>query len=108
MGQGTQKINNHISGFKEEVQKASQQEIGTFFNWFDESGGDIDTNFLKGQCEFSFYILMSLMEVLKDMKRKTCLEIGYVGGRLLALPYPYSKKLLAWTFTITLQRLRRN
>jgi ubiquinone/menaquinone biosynthesis C-methylase UbiE len=84
MGVGKKKRKNHILGFKEEIEKASKGNAQDFFNWFDESGGDIDTNYIKGQCEFILYILMPILNELKDSKNKTALEIGYGGGRLLA------------------------
>jgi ubiquinone/menaquinone biosynthesis C-methylase UbiE len=84
MGQGANITDNHISGFQEEIQKAAGADPGVFFNWFDESGGDVDTSFNKGLCEFSYYFLMPLLKRVKDTKSKTALEIGYGGGRLLA------------------------
>lgn len=84
MAVGNKKMTNHVIGFKEEIEKASKGNANDFFNWFDESGGDIDTNFIKGQCEFTLYILMPILKLLKNPKNKTALEIGYGGGRLLA------------------------
>ena len=94
MGTGNKKTTNHITGFKEEIDKASKGNLNTFFNWFDESGGDIDTNFIKGQCEFALYILMPLFKLLKNPKNKTALEIGYGGGRLLAAASNYFGKVI--------------
>jgi len=87
-------VTDHISGFKNEIQKAAQRDASSFFNWFDESGGDVDTNFIRGQCDFSFYVLMPLIEKLKDTRNKTALEIGYGGGRLLAAAAHSFKKVI--------------
>ncbi len=84
MGRGKEIITDHINGFQGEIQNNSLNDAATFFNWFDESGGDIDTTFIKGQCEFAFSILRPLLPFLKDTKSKVALEIGYGGGRLLA------------------------
>jgi SAM-dependent methyltransferase len=84
MGIGSHKIKGHRNGFQEEIRKAAKESPDVFFNWFDESGGDVDTNFIKGQCEFSLYILMPVLYHLKELSQKTALEIGYGGGRLLA------------------------
>jgi ubiquinone/menaquinone biosynthesis C-methylase UbiE len=84
MGIGAKRTHDHIPGFQAEIAKAAKKDPATFFNWFNESGGDVDATFLKGECEFSFYILMPLARELKDAKTKTALEIGYGGGRLVA------------------------
>jgi len=84
MGVGNKKITGHIDGFKEEIDMVSKKDLDLFFNWFNESGGDTDTNFIKGECEFTLYVLMPAMKLLKDLKNKVALEIGYGGGRLLA------------------------
>lgn len=88
------KTNNHLGEFKNEINEASKKDSNTFFNWFNESGGDIDTNFIKGQCEFTLYILMPLMKLMQDLKSKTALEIGYGGGRLLAAASSSFKKVI--------------
>lgn len=94
MATGSKKTTDHISGFKEEINKASKGNSNAFFNWFDESGGDINTNFIKGQCEFILYILMPTLKLLKDPKNKTALEIGYGGGRLLAAATHFFKEVI--------------
>lgn len=94
MAVGNKKTTNHIMGFKEAIEKASKGDANDFFNWFDESGGDIDTNFIKGQCEFTLYILMPTLKLLKNPKNKTALEIGYGGGRLLAAASYFFRKVI--------------
>lgn len=84
MGIGLHKIENHIDGFKEEIKMASSSSPRTFFNWFDDCGGDVYDNFLSGKCEFILYILTPLLGLLKKPADKVVLEIGYGGGRLLA------------------------
>ena len=83
MGVGSKKRREHIKGFIEEIDIVSQNDTNQFFNWFDESGGDIEKNFLKGRYEFSIYILMPLLKYINDLHKKKILEIGYGGGRLL-------------------------
>ncbi len=75
---------DQITGFKREIDKASKKNQKVFFNWFNESGGDVDSNFLKGMCDFFTFILFPTMKFIKNPKEKTALEIGYGGGRLLA------------------------
>lgn len=94
MAIGDKKTTDHINGFKKEIDKASEGDLNRFFNWFDESDGDIDTNFIKGQCGFTLYILMPLLNIFKDFKNKTALEIGYGGGRLLAGATQYFKEVI--------------
>lgn len=80
---GEKKTTNHIKGFKQEIQKASKRKSSDFFNWFNNAGGDVDANFNKGQVEFTNYVLLPLMRQLKNAHKKTALEIGHGGGRLL-------------------------
>ncbi|PJA45306.1 hypothetical protein CO174_03935 [Candidatus Uhrbacteria bacterium CG_4_9_14_3_um_filter_50_9] len=94
MGIGDQKIHNHKEGFEKEIANIATQDPATFFNWFNESGGDLDANFLKGQCEFSLSILLPIFKVLKHPKTKTALEIGYGGGRLLAAASDIFKEVI--------------
>lgn len=84
MAIGKEKTSNHIKGFKEEIDTASKNVPSNFFNWFDESGGDVETNFLKGQCEFWMHIMLPIYSELKNPKQQSALEIGCGGGRLLA------------------------
>jgi ubiquinone/menaquinone biosynthesis C-methylase UbiE len=88
------KEDNNLDGFRKEINIASKKDPSTFFNWFNESGGNIETNFIKGQCEFTFYILIPLMKLMEDLKSKTALEIGYGGGRLLAAASYHFKKVI--------------
>ncbi len=83
MGIGAKKVSNHQNAFKQKRAQVAHGERGIFFNWFNESGGDIDTNFLKGQCDFSLHILLPCLDILKEPEKKVALEIGYGGGRLL-------------------------
>jgi ubiquinone/menaquinone biosynthesis C-methylase UbiE len=84
MAIGNKKTTNHLEGFKAEINKVSKSNATDFFNWFDESGGNVETNFVKGQCEFTLYILTPTLGLTQNLKDKTILEIGYGGGRLLA------------------------
>jgi len=84
MGVGEKATKNHIKGFREEIKEISKISDKLFFNWFDESGGNIDLNFKKGSSEFIFYFLNPARNFLTNLNNKTILEIGYGGGRLLA------------------------
>lgn len=83
MGIGKEKTQNHKEKFQDEIEKAVQSGQTAFFNWFNESGGDVETNFLKGECDFALHILLPCLDILKNPETKTVLEIGYGGGRLL-------------------------
>jgi ubiquinone/menaquinone biosynthesis C-methylase UbiE len=94
MGIGNQKTTNHISGFKSEIDSAAGQKSSVFFNWFNESGGDIELNFIRGKCDFVYYFLLPLLARKLNLKNKTVLEIGYGGGRLLAEAATVFKKAI--------------
>ena len=40
MGIGEEKQHNHKDGFRQEIEKSTLSDRDTFFNWFNESGGD--------------------------------------------------------------------
>lgn len=84
MATGKEKTINHIQGFKDEINTVSQKTASDFFNWFDESGGDAEENFLKGKREFWTQIMLPLHKYVLVPKEKVALEIGCGGGRLLA------------------------
>lgn len=94
MGIGQDKTTGHIKGFKQEIGQAANVDRSTFFNWFDESGGDLETNYTKGQCDFSLYVQVPLLPYIKNRAEKTILEIGYGGGRLLAAAAASYKKAI--------------
>lgn len=92
MASGDKIVKNHIKGFENEISKVSESGSSSFFNWFDNSGGDVNTNFLKGHCEFTHFILRPLYRYLGEIKRMSALEIGYGGGRLLAAASTFFKE----------------
>jgi len=54
-----------------------------FLSWFNKSAGS-EQDYVRGAWDFSFYFANSdVCSNLKDPESKTCLEIGYGGGRLL-------------------------
>jgi len=78
----------HITGFREEIAKASNISEDAFFTWFNESK-DKDTSFLRGHWDFAFHILRPSWRFITAPEDKTVLEIGYGGGRLLAAASRY-------------------
>jgi len=80
---GKKIIKNHIKGFKTEIDDVSSNQE-KFFNWFRESGEDIQETFNKGRNDFNYHFASPLSKYMKNFKDKTILEIGCGGGRLLA------------------------
>lgn len=54
-----------------------------FFTWFDNAT-DIDQTFIRGTWDFYYHILRPIIIHFKEPEKKTSLEIGYGGGRILA------------------------
>lgn len=73
----------HIIGFREEIAKAGAQGREQFFTWFDRSPG-ADGAIVRGAWDFALHIARPFAGHLKEPEKKTVLEIGYGGGRLLA------------------------
>lgn len=73
----------HIVGFKEEISRVSQISEDAFFTWFNESQ-DKDAAFVRGEWDLAFHILSPAWKYVSNPEKKTALEIGYGGGRLLA------------------------
>jgi len=73
---------SQLQGFKEEINKASQESRDTFFTWFDK-GRDTDMAFIRGQWDFIVHIALPLAKYISKPEEKVILEIGHGGGRLL-------------------------
>jgi SAM-dependent methyltransferase len=73
----------HIAGFREEIRRANEQGRDAFFTWFDRSPG-ADGALVRGAWDFAMHIARPLAGRLSEPEKKTVLEIGYGGGRLLA------------------------
>jgi SAM-dependent methyltransferase len=73
----------HVVGFREEIGKAGAASRDAFFTWFDEAGG-ADEAFVRGAWDFTVHLAAPLAPHLTSPERKTVLEIGHGGGRILA------------------------
>lgn len=83
---------NHIEGFREKIDELKTDD--EFYNYFNESKGDKEANFLKGSVDFNTYILHSIVGRMDNLKDKTCLEIGHGGGRLVAAASKFFKNVI--------------
>jgi len=82
MGKDIEK-RGHITGFREEIGKAAVEGRDSFFSWFN-TAANADAAFVKGSWDFSCHIAGPLAPFVRNPERKTALEIGYGGGRILA------------------------
>ncbi len=73
----------HIAGFREEIARARQLGREQFFTWFDRSPG-AEGAMVRGAWDFALHIARAFAGHLQEPEKKTVLEIGYGGGRLLA------------------------
>lgn len=73
----------HITGFREQIAEAGKKGREEFFTWFDRSPGS-EGALVRGVWDFALHIARPLAGWLKEPEKKTILEIGYGGGRLLA------------------------
>jgi len=73
----------HITGFREEIEKAAGRSADDFFTWFD-AAADVDASFVRGEWDFALHIARVIAPYLSEPEKKTVLEIGYGGGRILA------------------------
>ncbi len=74
---------SHITGFQEEIDKASSVSRDHFLTWFD-TAKDGNSAYIRGSWDFSCHIAPFLMGLLKSPEESTVLEIGSGGGRILA------------------------
>lgn len=73
----------HVAGFKEEIDKAAQDDKDVFFSWFN-TAKNVDEAFIRGQWDFIFHIAHPLSQYISHPENLTALEIGHGGGRILA------------------------
>lgn len=74
----------HVTGFREEIKKASRDSELAFFTWFNSSA-NVVSSFGKGGADFKKHILEPLKCFQKErLKGKRAIEIGHGGGRLIA------------------------
>lgn len=74
---------NHISGFKEEINKVKNESKDAFFTWFNNSS-DTDMAFVRGAWDFTYHIALPISGLIQNPEQKCILEIGHGGGRILA------------------------
>lgn len=72
----------HVTGFREEIEKAKAQGREEFLAWFDRSPGAAGA-IVRGAWDFALHIARPLAPHLREPEKKIVLEIGYGGGRLL-------------------------
>ena len=75
--------NSHIEGFRTEIRRAAEQGPQQFFTWFDRSPGS-EGAAVRGAWDFALHVARPLAGHIAEPEKKTILEIGYGGGRLLA------------------------
>jgi SAM-dependent methyltransferase len=73
----------HVDGFRAEIRKAAAMGPAEFFTWFDRSPGAPGAA-IRGTWDFALHIARPLAGRVAEPEKKTVLEIGYGGGRLLA------------------------
>lgn len=73
----------HIIGFREQIRAARDESREAFFTWFDRSP-DADSAPVRGAWDFAMHIARPLAGRIREPEKKTVLEIGYGGGRVLA------------------------
>ena len=81
---------NHIIGFQEEIADAQKQSKDAFFTWFDDAK-NADDSFTSGAWDFAHHIAEPATRYVKDPAKKTVLEIGHGGGRVLSAASRYFK-----------------
>jgi SAM-dependent methyltransferase len=67
----------------EAIGKAYAKDYASFMSWFNHSESS-ERSIIRGAWDFAFYFVTpSVCRYLKEPEKKSCLEIGYGGGRLL-------------------------
>ena len=84
MGTGDRvETRGHIVGFQEEIRKTADASAEAFLTWFDHAA-DVEETFIRGAWDFSVHVAQPLAPYLRAPERKSVLEIGHGGGRILA------------------------
>lgn len=86
-------VRDHITGFKEEIQRAAEQNNDAFFTWFSDIK-DTDASFVRGSWDFMVHIASPVSRYVSAPEDKTALEIGYGGGRILSAASISFKKVI--------------
>ena len=73
----------HITGFREEISKAAESSEDEFFRWFD-AAGSAEESFIRGEWDFALHVAGKIAPWIETPEKKTILEIGYGGGRILS------------------------
>lgn len=76
-------MGNQIIGFRKVISQAKNKSKENFFTWFN-SAKNTEDSFKKGKFDFFFHIFLPIKKFLRDANKKTILEIGHGGCRILA------------------------
>jgi len=80
--------------FIKSIKEVGGQGLHQFEKWFDSSE-DVEHSILKGYWDWSFHILTrAVCKYLDHPEKKTALEIGYGGGRIINAACNYFKKVI--------------
>lgn len=84
-------IKTNVAEFQTAIEQARKTSKDAFFTWFDKADpkDNADTAFVAGQWNFASHMAPSLHQYINNTEKKTILEIGYGGGRLLAAAARY-------------------
>jgi SAM-dependent methyltransferase len=84
----------HQKKYAEAIKIARLKGLESFHNWFDKSGS-LEELTLRGFWDFSFHILTpAVQKLMANPERKTALEIGYGGGRVLNAACHFFSKVI--------------
>ena len=98
MGKKTLPDSAHQKKYAEAIKVARLQGLEAFHNWFDKSGSLYELT-LRGFWDFSFHILTpAVQKFIANPERKTAMEIGYGGGRLLNAACHFFSKVIGINF----------
>jgi len=87
---GKNEIKDHITGFKEEIQKVRKNSPKDFFGWFN-TAKDKQEAFIRGSWDFAVHIALPISRHINSPENLTLLEIGHGGGRILAAASRFCK-----------------
>ncbi|HEX8619603.1 MAG TPA: class I SAM-dependent methyltransferase [Thermoanaerobaculia bacterium] len=73
----------HRARYAEAIANARREGSAAFQNWFNQSGS-VEESLVRGHWDFAAHILTpSVWALISEPHRKTSLEIGYGGGRII-------------------------
>jgi cyclopropane fatty-acyl-phospholipid synthase-like methyltransferase len=84
----------HINKYSQEIREAKEMGVDQFHAWFNKSQ-NFNESLVRGFWDFSCHILTDIVcSHIQEPEEKTCLEIGYGGGRLLNAASNYFKEAI--------------